>query len=324
MYEKIKSALDQIHAEDTLQENTLRYVFEKTNGYRRGKSRFYRSLAPIAACLLAAAFGVGGYLSYVTPVAAISLDINPSIELEMNIYDRVISSKGYNDQGVALAEELNVRHMNYSDAVQALLESDAISDCLKTGEPLEVTVTSDSEQKSQAMQDRISDQTEIPLEQFHCSGHHEQIDQAHAAGLSTGRYRALLELQAVDPEITAQDVQGLTMAQIRALLENASQEDLQHHDAPAGDVGDQQDETDPKAEPTCAVGRGHGGSAGEGAGHHGDGSSQTSNHDGGGQTDDNRSGSGQTGHHGQGQAGHNDGGSGNPGHKGGGSGHGHG
>ena len=39
------------------------------------------------------------------------------------------------------------------------------------------------------------------------------FENAHKAGLSVGKYRAFLELKAKKPEITPEEVQGLTMRQ---------------------------------------------------------------------------------------------------------------
>lgn len=43
---------------------------------------------------------------------------------------------------------------------------------------------------------------------------------AHEAGLSCGKYRAFLELQLLDPDITPEAVQGMTMREIRELIES--------------------------------------------------------------------------------------------------------
>ena len=46
-------------------------------------------------------------------------------------------------------------------------------------------------------------------------GDSEKLEQAHYAGLSLGKYEAFLELQALEPTVTTDDVAGLTMRQIR-------------------------------------------------------------------------------------------------------------
>ena len=47
----------------------------------------------------------------------------------------------------------------------------------------------------------------------------EEVDEAHAAGLSHGKYRAYLELQALAPDITIEEVQGMTMREIQELVQ---------------------------------------------------------------------------------------------------------
>ena len=44
------------------------------------------------------------------------------------------------------------------------------------------------------------------------------LDQAHELGMSCGKYRAFLQLQELDPTITPEQVQNMTMREIRDLL----------------------------------------------------------------------------------------------------------
>lgn len=45
---------------------------------------------------------------------------------------------------------------------------------------------------------------------------------AHEAGMSFGKYKAFLELQALNPDITAEDIKDLTMRQIRDMIAELS------------------------------------------------------------------------------------------------------
>ena len=53
----------------------------------------------------------------------------------------------------------------------------------------------------------------------------EEVDEAHAAGLSHGKYRAYLELQALAPDITIEEVQGMTMREIQELVQQLTGEE---------------------------------------------------------------------------------------------------
>lgn len=50
----------------------------------------------------------------------------------------------------------------------------------------------------------------------------EQVQAAHEAGLSYGKYRAFLEAQAQNPDLTVEDVQGMTMREIHDLMHEQS------------------------------------------------------------------------------------------------------
>lgn len=148
MNETWKNTFDQIHAEPELKEHTKEYLSEKV--YRvhdRRVSHFRRLAAASVLCLFLCAAGVC-YLFF-TPVTYISVDINPSLELSLNCFDRVVSVDGYNDDGKALAESLSLRYMNYMDALNRILESDTIKTLLSENNDLSLTVAGESETQSQ-------------------------------------------------------------------------------------------------------------------------------------------------------------------------------
>lgn len=64
-----------------------------------------------------------------------------------------------------------------------------------------------------------------------CLGEAGEVEAARELGLSYGKYRALLALQALDPTVTAGDVQALSTGQIWAMVEALEADD-------AGDAGD--------------------------------------------------------------------------------------
>ena len=214
MKHRIQTAFDQVQASDALKAQTKQAIYRKTNGYGQEKARVSRLAAGFLVLLLA----ISGYFSYTIPVAAISMDINPSIELEVNLYDRVITAQGYNDAGTAVVEELNLNNMAYLDAINAILANEQMLAYLNRDNLLEITVVSGSEKKNATMEQCISSETEIASEHIHCSDNREEIDQAHAAGLSCGKYRVFLQLQELYPELTPEDVQDLSMKELQKML----------------------------------------------------------------------------------------------------------
>ena len=114
--EKIKATFDQIHAEDALKSGTKAYLSEHVYKKSRGLSIHFRRFAAAAACSLLVFLAGGSYLFF-TPTVFISVDVNPSLELGINRFDRIVSVIGYNEDGRALADNLSIKYMDYTDAL---------------------------------------------------------------------------------------------------------------------------------------------------------------------------------------------------------------
>ena len=172
----------------------------------------------MAACFLFFLTVFSGYQLYFTQTSVISIDINPSIELNLNRFNRVISINHYNDDGLKVTDELDIQFMDYRSALDEILKTESIVSYLNQDEMLSISVAGKNEQENREMLDNI--ETCIPKHQNHCCdiGNYNDVSEAHAAGLSVGKYRAFLELQKVNPDTTVEDVKGLTMREIRDLI----------------------------------------------------------------------------------------------------------
>lgn len=222
MTHRIQETFDQIHATQALRDKTKASVARKTRGYRRARFSAHRLLVPMAACLLFVLIGLGSYWTFLMPTSTISIDINPSLELGINRFDQVVSVKGYNDDGQALAETLHIRFLSYAEALEQILSSDSIVQALSRDEIMTIAVVGSDDTQSQRLCDGISSCTAEEENTYCYATTPEAVSHAHAQGLSYGKYHALLELQELDPSITAEDIQSMTMRQIRDLLESLS------------------------------------------------------------------------------------------------------
>lgn len=218
MNHKLKEAFHSIHAEEDLKENTKAFLSERTRAYKTGTRRV-RALVPAAACLLFLFAAFGGYQIYYVPVTVISVDINPSLELGINRVDKVISVEAYNSDGEKLAKELDIRHMNYTDALEQIMSDE--HEHVAAGE-VSITVIGADENRCSRMLSNIEDCTG-ERQNTHCSSaNYEELMSAHDVGLSYGKYKAYLELQAWQPEVTPEEIQGMTMREIEVLIQELS------------------------------------------------------------------------------------------------------
>lgn len=229
MRDQLKEAFDQVRAEEELKAKTKAFVRQKTDGRARQKGSMPRRLLPAIACLVLLLFGGGAWL-FGTPTVTISIDINPSIELGVNRFDRIISVTGSNNDGEELAASLQIQYSGYEEAVEQILSDGEITALLSDGAVMTIGVIgSDSAQSAQILSN-IESYTRSQENAYCYSARPEDAKAAHELGLSTGKYRAYLELQALDPNITPEEIQQMTMREIRdriALLSAGGQEESQ-------------------------------------------------------------------------------------------------
>lgn len=207
----LQTHFDAIHADDTLKQNTKDYIARQRR--QPAPRRTHRALA-IALCTLLLFIGGGGF-AFSRPIHAISVDINPSLELGINCFNRVVSVEGFNEDGVALADTLDLKYKTYDDAIDTLMASDTVNQCLAEDELVSITVAAANDNASEEMLATVSGCHGMNRSNISCHAHRDLDPQtAHAAGLSLGKYQAYLSLQEVDPSITPEDVQAMSMRDI--------------------------------------------------------------------------------------------------------------
>ncbi|MEY8320743.1 hypothetical protein AAK894_06600 [Lachnospiraceae bacterium 46-61] len=227
MNDKIKQTFDKIYAEDELKIQTKQLIVYQTINYYTRKNVIRRRIVSVMACFLFFIMGFGGYHLYFTQMSMISIDINPSIELNINRFDKVISINSYNDDGMKLANVLDIKFMNYKNAIDEILNTDIITENFVKNETLSIVVVGKDEQKSKEMYENI--QNNMSENQNVCCdmANFNEVNEAHEVGLSVGKYRAYMELQNINENITIDDIKGLTMSQIRECI-NQEQYDEQN------------------------------------------------------------------------------------------------
>ncbi len=243
MNDRIKSAFAQVQAGEELKDKTREFLADKTRGYT-GQRRFWpqriafcQPIVSAALCLLILVFG--GHWFYFTPTAKISIDVNPSLELGINRFDRVVAVEAYNEDGQALAASLDIWFMGYQEAVSRILENEKVAALLSQDEILTITV----------MESKGVQSTRILSDMESCAAGHQntycysadsrEVAPAHDHGMSCGKYRAFLELQKRFPDITPEEIQAMTMREIRDLAEELPEEaeEHPHHHGRAGTGG---------------------------------------------------------------------------------------
>ncbi|MEG1196718.1 MAG: hypothetical protein RSE58_14205, partial [Clostridia bacterium] len=72
-----------------------------------------------ACCALVGALCVGAYLCK-TPTSYVSMDVNPSIEYTLNLFNRVLSVRAVNEDGAEILKEVNLSDFNNQTIDEAI------------------------------------------------------------------------------------------------------------------------------------------------------------------------------------------------------------
>lgn len=183
------------------------------------KQRRTQWALPFCACLALILASTGGWL-WMAPAALVSLDVNPSVELTLNRFDRVVSVRGMNEEGVVLLEGGNVKGMAAGAAVSALLDSGQMGPYLARENYVTLTVQSNDaalEERllvlvNQTASAAVGDGTRVACHIVDGA----LVEAAHGCGVTAGKYLALLGLQAADPDIDITEYTHCGIGEIEA------------------------------------------------------------------------------------------------------------
>ncbi len=214
MREQIRSAFEEIHAEETLKAKTRAAVRAKAEKQVR-RTGNTRRLAAVLACLVLMLLGARRL--YLTPTVVISLDINPSVELAVNGFDRVITATGMNPDGEALLQTLSLENRSCGDAVEQLLNSETIKTLLAEEEFLEIGIVGSGGAQDERLLSVMGERTGRCGNVSCYAADRTELEAAHALGMSCGKYRAYAVLQEQGTDLRPEEAQNMTMRQLREL-----------------------------------------------------------------------------------------------------------
>ena len=122
-------------------------VLEKTAS--RGKitsitSRISKNAARIAAAALVMIIGAGSVSVYAMPCSTVTVDINPSLEYKVNVFNRVISVASYNDDGSGILDRIPAKLTNKSLDTVMDMTLDALEEAEYISSETSVVITVDS------------------------------------------------------------------------------------------------------------------------------------------------------------------------------------
>ena len=209
--ETFNGYFNRIHADQKLKERVKEVISMKekeevkvVSMKRGGKFGLALGMAAAFVILLAA-----GYIYYQRPVSYVSLDINPSVELQLNFMDRVVGSSAENADGEALLAGLRVQNLSVDSAISSLVQNAYDKGYVNEdgSTVISVTAITDDEEKASELQVKTQNGVAIAME-------------AKEAGVSPGKYKLMKSLEVLDPEI---DIEQYRNAKVNEIITKAQE-----------------------------------------------------------------------------------------------------
>lgn len=239
MITNFKSALNKIKAEEELVKKTEKYLKEtliknekpKTNDYISWGGFYMKKKFLVAASLAVLCLGgsTGAYAYYQTPVSYLSIDINPSVELGINAFDKVVQVEAYNEDGEKILEEVDIVGSDVTEAVGELVSSaDNNGYIAEDGSTVvSVTTETDNEEVATELETVAEEGVNSALEETEKEVvvHKDNIalarrDEARKLGITPGKLNLIQKLQAVDPDATVEEYKDASVNEIMKTIKN--------------------------------------------------------------------------------------------------------
>lgn len=226
----IKAAFDSVRASGELKGKTLAFVSERSRNYSMRKAAKHLKILPAAAAAAAVFFGIKLYF---TPTTHINIDINPSLDLGINLFDRVVSVNALNEDGARLLNGSDLKSLkfaSYDEALRRILDDKSIEVMLSEDGIMTVTVIETNTRQSadilSAAEACVSGYGDVRCHSIS----RENASAASKLGLSCEKYLMYLNLSAADPEITPEGIRNMTMREIRELTAQLTEQGGHHYE----------------------------------------------------------------------------------------------
>lgn len=232
--ESLQTAMSPLKADTEMKNRTKAFIAaefsKRVDGKKQRRLPFFnikRAVAAFALVFILLASGLF-YGTYITKVAAISVDINPSIELGLNRYDKVISVDSFNEDGSALLSQLKLQHKNLSEALDMLLLEEQEQVQAAKNEAVVFTVAAEGANAERLMQAvsrfrenysaKLNASGKEPLRMQAYLGQFDSLSEAHQSNMSLGKFRAFQELRDCGLELSSEAVQDMSIPEIENMV----------------------------------------------------------------------------------------------------------
>lgn len=184
----------------------------------------YKRLAGLAACFLACIFLSTGVYAYYTPYSYVSVDINPSISLSLNRFEKVIAVSPITEDAVDLIKDTKeIKNQDIDKALTTIIKSASEKGYIDAEEENQVVVVVSA--KNQKAEDKlakevnktaakelakVNDSSEVMVEKASIKSHKEAL----ANKVSPGKVMLANKLREVEPQLKDEEIKNMSVKEV--------------------------------------------------------------------------------------------------------------
>ena len=174
----------------------------RTEGKPKAGLKLIRGIAGLAAAFVICTIGA---FAYFTPTDYVSLDVNPSVEYSLNLFDRILDVTAVNEDGEEILDRLDLDHMTIEAGVKATLDQ-LIADGYLSGDPdggVVITASSEQPKEAERLASKLEQEVQTYLKDRKTAPVHveaeavtpQRVEEARELGVTPGKLNLVEKLQ---------------------------------------------------------------------------------------------------------------------------------
>jgi len=197
-----------------------------------GNSAIYRKIISMAAAIIIFITGGYGVYGYYNPFGYINIDINPSVELSYNLYGRIISIKGLNEDGQFIVSKINgYKHKPIDDAINLIIDEAIEEKYVKANEENVILLTITEEGKKindEGIYEQINNhiaETKTDAEVILIEGDDKTFKIAKNENISPGKKLLASKAFEANSTLSLEEIESKSVKEIMGIIKDARKEE---------------------------------------------------------------------------------------------------
>lgn len=205
----------------------------------RAKTKLWSALT---AAVLVLVLGVSSY-AYFTPVSTVSLDVNPSLEFNLNRFEKVLSVHAYGEAGQQIINQVRLRNKSIDEAIMLALQQMSQQGYLGGAEENGIMISASFKNagQEQAFAARLKAKVEGELEDLELKAEveaigvgYERVLAARLLDITPGKLNLLERLQASTELDTDYEISEWRDSSVKEIMQEINANRMNAKGVPVG------------------------------------------------------------------------------------------